>query len=151
MTLVAGIDVGNATTEIVVADISTSSSTPLRWDRARTRGPKGSAAAVAGAIDLLHRMERSASMRADLLVMAPQHPVHTRGAVLEDRAPDTGRVVVLAAGRATPAGRGTGIGRPVAVDTAPDPSLGPVVLVAPDPLGFKRTSDRVNDWIDANT
>jgi hypothetical protein len=149
VTLVAGIDVGNATTEIVVADVSTSPPTPLLWDRARTRGPKGSAAAIAGAIDLLHRMERTASLRADVLVMAPQHPVQTQGAVLEDHAPDTGRLVVLTAGRATPAGHGTGVGRPVAVDAPPDPSLGPVVLVAPDPLGFRVTSDRVNAWVDA--
>jgi hypothetical protein len=94
-------------------------------------------------------MERSAAVRAETLVMAPQHPVLTQGAVLEDRAPDTGRLVVLTAGRATPAGHGTGVGRPVAVEATPDPSLGRVVLVAPDPLGFRATSDRVNAWLDA--
>ena len=149
MRWVAGIDVGNATTEIVVADISPRRPVPHAWDRVPTRGVKGSEVSVAGAVDLLHRLERTAGVRADLLVMAPQRPVRTVSALVSDPAPDTGRLVRLSAGRATPAGRGYGVGRPIAVERRPDPSIGPVVLVASDPLGFRTTSRQVQSWVDS--
>ena len=147
MRWVAGIDVGNATTEIVLADISARRPVPLAWDRTPTRGVKGSEASVAGAVDLLHRIERTTGVRADLLVMAPQRPVRTVSAVVSDPAPDTGRLVRLSAGRATPSGRGYGVGQPIAVERSPDPSIGPVVLVASDPLGFRATSRQVQAWV----
>jgi hypothetical protein len=149
MTLVAGVDVGNATTEIVVADISTWPPTPIAWDRAPTRGRKGSSAAMAAAIDLLHRIERTASVRADVVVVAPQRAVDTSTTVLAEAPPDTGRLVLLGSGRATPAGEGCGVGRPVPVGSAPDPQLGPVVLVSADALGYRTTSAQVQAWIDA--
>ncbi len=148
MTLIAGIDVGNATTEIVIADISTSPPTPVAWDRAATRGRKGSAGAMTAAIDLLHRIERSASVRADVVVLAPQRPVDTATTLVAEPAPDTGRLALLGAGRATPAGEGSGVGRPVPVSADPATVVGPVVLVASDPLGYRATSQRVQLWID---
>jgi len=36
VTLVAGVDIGNATTEIVIVDLP--SARPVAWDRARTIG-----------------------------------------------------------------------------------------------------------------
>lgn len=149
MRWVAGIDVGNATTEIVVADVSTTPPTPVAWDRGPTRGSKGSATAIAGAVDLLHRLERSAGVSAEALVMAPQSPVRTESASLTAPAPDTGRLALLAAGQTTPSGRGSGVGRPASVEDEPDPSRGPVVLVARDPLAFRETAARVLAWIDA--
>lgn len=149
MTLVAGVDVGNATTEIVIADAATTPPTPVAWDRAPTRGRKGSVGSMAAAIDLLHRVERTTSLRADVVVLAPQRPVDTATTLVAEPAPDTGRLAVLGAGRATPAGEGSGVGRPVPVGSAPTTGLGPVVLVASDPLGYRATSVRVQSWIDA--
>ncbi len=149
MTLVAGIDVGNATTEIVIADTSTTPPTPVAWDRAATRGRKGSVGAMAAAVDLLHRIERTASVRADVVVLAPQRPVDTATTLVAEPPPDTGRLALLSAGRATPAGQGSGVGRPVPVSADPSTVVGPVVLVASDPLGYRATSERVQTWIDA--
>jgi hypothetical protein len=146
---VAGVDVGNATTEIVIADVSTSPPTPVAWDRTPTRGRKGSATAIHAAVDLLHRMERDAGVRADVVAVAPQRPVDTATTVLAEPAPHTGRLLLLGAGRATPAGRGVGVGIPVDVGATPDPGLGPVVLVASDPLGYRATSERVRAWVAA--
>ncbi len=145
--LVAGIDVGNATTEVVIADCSTVPPTPLGWDRAPTRGRKGSARALEAGVELLRRVERRIGVTADLLAFAPQHPVDTLSATVPSPPVDTGRLAVLASGRPTPSGRGVGVGRPVAVESAPDDTAGPVVLVATDPLGYAATAERVNSWL----
>ena len=149
MRLVAGIDVGNATTEVVVADVDATPITPVAWDRAPTRGEKGSLRSLHSALDLLHRIERRDALTIDAIAIAPQHPVHTTGAVVAERPPDTGRLITLSAGSGTPGGAGVAVGRPVPVEA--DPIVGelPVVLVARDPLGFRDTAVRVNRWIDA--
>lgn len=147
MTLVAGIDVGNATTEVVIADCSTVPPTPLAWDRAPTRGRKGSARALEAGVELLRRVERRVGLTADAIALAPQHPVDTLSATVPSPPVDTGRLAVLASGRPTPSGRGVGVGRPVAVELEPDAAAGPVVLVATDPLGYSATAAQVNSWL----
>jgi len=147
--LVAGIDVGNATTEVVIADCSTVPPTPLGWDRAPTRGRKGSARALEAGVELLRRVERRVGVTANLIAFAPQHPVDTLSATVASPPVDTGRLAVLASGRPTPSGRGVGVGRPVDVELAPDAAAGPVVLVATDPLGYAVTAERVNSWLSA--
>ena len=147
--LVAGIDVGNATTEVVVADVSVHPPLPVVWDRAPTRGAKGSYAALAAAVDLLHRIERRSGVRADLLAVTPQRPVDTTSAVLDEPAPDTGRLHLLATGGSTPGSPGLGVGRPVRAADDARSDLGPVVLVADDPLGYRRTVDDVRRWREA--
>lgn len=146
--LVAGIDVGNATTEVVLADVSVNPPRPIEWDRTPTRGTKGSSRAMSAAIDLLHRVERRAGAQGHTLAIAPQHPVTTVGALIEQPPEDTGRLTLLAAGTGTPGGAGLGVGRPIAV--AADPLVGePVVLVARDPLGYAATAAQVNRWIES--
>ncbi len=54
MGLVAGIDIGNSTTEIVI----TSGSEPIAWDRRPTRGMKGSEASIKAAVSLLQSLQR---------------------------------------------------------------------------------------------
>jgi hypothetical protein len=147
--LVAGLDVGNATTEVVVADVDVSPPLPVAWDRAPTRGQKGSRASIAAAVDLLHRIERRHGVRADLVAVTHQRPVDTTSAVLDEPAPDTGRLRLLATGASTPGGAGVGAGRPVRASDVAAPGLGPVVLVAEDPLGYRRTVDDVRRWREA--
>jgi hypothetical protein len=147
--LVAGLDVGNATTEVVVADVDARPPLPVAWDRAPTRGEKGSRASVVAAVELLHRIERRHGVRAGLVAVTPQRPVDTTSAVLDEPAPDTGRLRLLATGSSTPGGAGVGVGRPVRASDAADPAAGPVVLVSDDPLGYRRTVDDVHRWRDA--
>lgn len=151
MRVLAGIDVGNATTEIVLADPASTPPTPLAWDRAPTRGRKGSPGALTAAVELLERLERRHGLRAEVVVVTPQRPVDTRTAVLTEPAPDTGRLALLGAGRPTPGGAGLGVGRPVALEADPvaDDGRDAVVLVAADPLGYRRTAALVRDWIAA--
>ena len=147
--LVAGLDVGNATTEVVVADLDMEPPLPVAWDRAPTRGEKGSRASIVAAVELLHRIERRHGMRADLVAVTPQRPVDTTAAVLDEPAPDTGRLRLLATGSSTPGGAGVGIGRPVRAADRAEPGHGPVVLVAEDPLGYRTTVEDVRRWRDA--
>ena len=67
--LLAGIDVGNATTEVVIADTSVWPPRPVGWDRAPTRGRKGSTLAYAAAFDLLARLERQTELIASDVVL----------------------------------------------------------------------------------
>ena len=55
MTFVAGVDIGNSTTEIVIAE----GRTPIAWERRPTRGRKGSEDSVRSAAALLRKIERA--------------------------------------------------------------------------------------------
>jgi len=142
---VAGIDIGNATTEIVIAV----DGEPVLWDRMPTRGVKGSIASGEGAARLLARMERRLGRRVDLAVMTHQHPVDTSCVDIGLAPTSTGRLVVLSRGPLSPAGTGVGVGTPVPVEREPQAALGSVVLVATDPLGYRDTAQRVRQWRDA--
>ncbi|MDO8306752.1 MAG: diol dehydratase reactivase ATPase-like domain-containing protein [Actinomycetota bacterium] len=146
MTLVAGVDIGNSTTEIVIAD---EHGTPVRWDRRPTRGIKGSLDSGAGAARLLARMEVSLGRRADLVALTPQSPVTTMSAELPEPAVDTGRVMVVSTGSSTPAGTGLGAGRPVDIASTPAGGGEDIVLVARDPLGFQSTVAQARAWLHA--
>lgn len=142
MSAVAGIDIGNATTEIVIAV----EGQPVLWDRMPTRGVKGSIVSGEGAARLLARMERRLGRRVDLAVMTQQHPVDTSCIDIGLTPSSMGRLVVLSRGPLSPAGAGVGVGRPIRVEQEPRSGDGPVVLVASDPLGFRETVQRVARW-----
>ncbi len=143
--LAAGVDIGNTTTEIVVADLDADPPAPVVWDRRPTRGVKGSLEAAQGAARLLDRLERRAGAVCGLVLLTPQAPARTLLVGVDRAAPDTGRLRLLAAGSPTPAGAGYAVGRPVPVEDDPASCGGdePVVLVATDPMGFRRTAARV--------
>lgn len=145
-TVVAGVDVGNATTEVVLVDASVDPPLPLVWERTPTRGRKGSAAAASAAAVVVRRLARKADVEVDHVVVAPQQPVDSHALVLPLPAPDTGRLRVLASGSSTPGADGAGVGRPVDVEAEPGSVDGPVVLVARDPRGYRRTAERVTAW-----
>jgi hypothetical protein len=147
VTLVAGVDIGNSTTEIVIADASIDPPSPVAWDRVPTRGVKGSDAAARGAAALLGRLERRLGSRAEQVLMTPQAPVHTRPIDVPVANADTGVVTLLSSGVATPAGTGHGVGRPVdASGPVPFAGDGPVGLVARDPRGYAETVERIARW-----
>lgn len=104
MSTIAGIDIGNATTEIVIA----ADGRPVIWDRMPTRGVKGSIASGEGAARLLARMERRLGHRVDVAVMTRQHPVDTSCVDVGLAPTDTGLLVVLSRGPVSPAGSGFG-------------------------------------------
>ena len=147
MSLKAGIDVGNATTEVLIAEVGSEGPVPLAWDRRPTLGGKGSLRASEAAAALLARLERRHGVRVDEVLVTPQVATETAVTTRQRRGPDTGRLLVITGASGTPAGHGAGVGRPVHIDSMPQP--GPVVLVATDPLGFRHTVDRVAAWLAA--
>lgn len=113
--LVAGIDVGNSTTEVVLGRCHVDPAGAVEVvaaGRAPTRGAKGSPASLAGAAALVTRLERRHGVRAEVVVAAPLRPVTTSIATVPEAVPDTGRLSVVAAGAGTAGGVGVGAGRP---------------------------------------
>ena len=170
MTVVAGVDVGNATTEVVVL----ASGRLLGGDRLPTRGRKGSADSLRGAAALVRRIERRLGLRVDEARVAPLRAVDTATLTVPDIAPPTGRLRVLAAGVATPGGTGACVGVPLWLDRHDQPpsdpgsvvsgsglsssgatgsglaesglfasANGPVIAVVPPGLGYARAAERL--------
>ncbi|MFD0664567.1 hypothetical protein [Thermocatellispora tengchongensis] len=148
-------DVGNATTEVVVVK----DGVPVAWDRVLTRGPKGGPASLRGAAALVDRLERETGERVEEVVLAPLRPVSTATLALPAAAPDTGRLRVVAAASPTPAGEGVAVGRPLLPgdqtpgdaapgdktpgdktpgDTAPGDAA--VVALVPRAMGYERAA-----------
>lgn len=144
--LIAGVDVGNTTTEVVIIDTHSDPPELLAFDRVSTRGVKGSAEAFRGAAELVRRLERRIDRRIDLVSAAPQLPVTTRLASTSEAAPDTGRFEVLAAGGDTPGGVGVAVGIPVWGHTDVREFNQPIILLFPVGTGFRTIVTAVNDW-----
>ncbi len=149
MRLIAGVDVGNTTTEVVLADAAAHPPTPLAWDRAPTRGTKGSAASLAGAAALVRRLERRLARPAEVVCVAVQRPVETRTLSFAQPLPPTGRLRVIGTGGPTSRGEGVAVGTPVWVGQTPRSGGGPVVLLAAAGTGYSATAHAVQTWVAA--
>ena len=112
VSVVAGVDIGNATTEVVVLD----GGRLLGADRLPTRGRKGSADSLRGAAALVRRIERRLGTAVGEARIAPLRAVGTATLTIPAAVPATGRLRVLAAGVATPGGAGTCVGTPLWLD-----------------------------------
>jgi hypothetical protein len=135
VTVIAGVDVGNATTEVVL----TSGGTILAAARVPTRGRKGSADSVRGAAALVRRVERQAGCTVAEVRIAPLRAVDTAVVTVPDTVPPRGRLRVLAAGVATPGGTGACVGPPLLL-AGPGRSSTPSRLVPPAAAGGKDSS-----------
>ena len=113
VSVVAGVDIGNATTEVVLVD----GERVLGADRLPTRGRKGSAESLRGAAALVRRMERRLGATVAEARIAPLRAVGTATLTIPAVVPHTGRLRVLAAGVATPGGTGTCVGAPLWLKT----------------------------------
>jgi hypothetical protein len=145
--VVAGVDIGNATTEIVIVACGTGDAPViLAAGRAPTRGRKGSPESLRGAAALLRRVERQAGVAAtEARIAAPLRPVDTFVRIVADVPPSAGRLRVLAAGVATPGGAGACVGVPLllpAAGSAPATASGalsddmPVVALVPPGMQY---------------
>src|SRR5690348_3985838 len=109
MTVIAGVDVGNATTEVVLV----SAGKILGAGRVPTRGRKGSAGSLRGAAALVRRLERQLGCTVTEARIAPLRAVDTAVVTVPDAAAPAGRLRVLAAGVPTPGGAGCCVGPPL--------------------------------------
>jgi hypothetical protein len=161
VTVIAGVDVGNATTEVVLV----SGGKILAAGRMPTRGRKGSGDSLRGAAALVRRVERQAGCTITEARIAPLRPVDTAVVTVPDTAPPRGRLRVLAAGVATPGGAGTCVGPPLPLP-APDsprpgpsvewpsvewPSGAPVVAVVPVGVRYDQAAARLRELLAAGT
>jgi hypothetical protein len=126
LTVVAGVDVGNHTTEIVLARIRGGAVEPIAHTQAPTRGRKGSPESLAGAAALLQKTEVDTGVVADELLLAELRPVETATAPIPPASSPRSPVRSLRRPHAsTPAGVGAGVGRHVPLselrgDVGPD-------------------------------
>jgi Diol dehydratase reactivase ATPase-like domain/DD-reactivating factor swiveling domain len=137
--IIAGVDVGNATTEVaVLAD-----GRMLGVDRLPTRGRKGSAESLRGAAALVRRLERRHGWRVDEARIAPLRAVDTTSLTVPAIPPSTGRLRLLTAGVATPGGSGSCVGVPLWLGSSPQnpPMTRPLVAVVPPGLGYARAAE----------
>jgi Diol dehydratase reactivase ATPase-like domain/DD-reactivating factor swiveling domain len=121
VTVTAGVDVGNATTEVAFLD----GDRLLGVDRVPTRGRKGSEDSLRGAAALVRRLERRLGCHADQARVAPLRAVDTATMTIPPAPPDTGRLRLLTAGVATPGGSGAWAGVPLWLDRPLPPAAGP--------------------------
>lgn len=140
--IVAGLDVGNQTTELVVAEVDRAG--VIAWhgaSLARTSGVKGSRASVAAALALLE----AATPRPERVLVAELVPAVTGQLSFEAVAPAGGRLSALRVRGRTPGASGFAAGRlvPLAgLATAPD---GPLVVA----VGLEVEFDRAAATIEA--
>ena len=147
--LVAGVDIGNATTEVVLASASAAGPVPVAWDRTMTRGEKGSPTSVQGAAWMVRRLLRRTEGSLVAAAVAPLRPVRTAAASVPEPPPETGRFAILAAGARSPGGSGVGVGRPVPLSELPVSSDGPVVALVPTSFGFAAAALRLRELLAA--
>jgi Diol dehydratase reactivase ATPase-like domain/DD-reactivating factor swiveling domain len=153
VTVIAGVDVGNATSEVVLV----SGGTILGAGRMPTRGRKGSPDSLRGAAALVRRMERQLGGTVDEARIAPLRAVDTSVVTVPAAAPRDGRLRVLAAGVPTPGGTGVCVGPPLLIsgasaapgDTAPVDSL--VVAVVPSGQRYDEAAARLRALLAAGT
>lgn len=147
--VVAGIDVGNHTTEIVIARLNGDVVEPIAHGQAPTRGRKGSRESLEGAAALLHRIEVDANVSADQLVLATLRPVDTSTAPLPRASSPRSPVRSLRRPDArTPAGTGSAVGRHVRLDgLAGDVIDGPAIVSVDATTDFEVAAAKLTDAI----
>jgi hypothetical protein len=145
--LVAGVDVGNSTTEVAVARVQPGGEPQwLFVGRCPTTGPKGSADCIAGIAELLARAERRLGARPELGLLAELHPVKTD--LLE-----LGRIEELALEHTaiarpaseTPSGTGVAAGRLTRLEDLGGPPAAHEVIAVVGPVDFAAAATELDD------
>jgi len=161
VTVIAGVDVGNATTEVVLV----SGGKILGAGRVPTRGRKGSPGSLRGAAGLVRRLERQLGCAVGEARIAPLRAVDTSVMTVPEALAPAGRLRVLAVGVPTPGGAGACVGPPLllaelsrANRSLTDPSLtdpGPpdamAVAVVPRGLRYDEAAARLRALLATGT
>ncbi|WP_148572351.1 diol dehydratase reactivase ATPase-like domain-containing protein [Nocardioides caldifontis] len=149
--VVAGIDIGNSTTEVVLLRPGRGGGEVVAHSRSLTRGDKGSPESVEAAARLVQRLARNHDLRIRLAAVAPLRAVHTGCRTVHDPAPDTAPLHVLTARAPTAAGDAAAAGRPVPLDRLADERAGgdAVVVLAGEDQGYREVAERVTASLQA--
>jgi hypothetical protein len=148
VTVVAGVDIGNSTTEVVLVEAG-SQLTPLAVRRLPTVGHKGSKESVEAAAALLLEVERAAGRTAKTVATAELRPVDTLDVVVPLGAPAPSAVRRI--DRAlTPAGEGFAAARHVRLSELRGRLAGePVIVSVPAECGYEEAAGRLRAALDA--
>lgn len=151
MTVWAGVDIGNSTTEVVLCRAASpvASLTPPKLEvvasaRTPTRGGKGSLRAVQGAAHLVRRLADGHGVSVDRAAFAPTPPVHSSVERVQLETARTGRLAIATRSAATTAGDAAGVGIPVPVEQLLSRTDGAVVACAGGEFGYADVAGRVN-------
>jgi hypothetical protein len=152
VTVIAGVDVGNATTEVVLV----AGGKILGAGRVPTRGRKGSPGSLRGAAALVRRLERQLGGAVGEARIAPLRAVDTAVVTVPETAGPTGRLRVLAAGVPTPGGTGACVGPPFRLGDAAPGGAAPgdaadVVAIVPAGLRYDEAAIRLRALLAAGT
>lgn len=149
MRVVAGVDIGNTTTEVVVSPFDADPA-ELTAVRAMTRGRKGSAESIAAAGQLLTRTLRRLDATLVCAAVAPLLPVESEVRLLAEPPLDTGRLRVVRRGASTARGDGAASGTAVTVTELPG-AAGEVVAVVPATVPYAEAARLVRTALGAGT
>src|SRR5439155_5370588 len=145
--LVAGVDVGNSTTEIAVARVEPGGEPEwLFVARRATTGTKGSAACAAGVADLLARADRRLGERPHITLLAELHPVETgllELGLIEELALE--RTAIARPASETPSGSGVGAGRLVRLQDLLEPAEPETVIPIVEDTDFEAAGAALRD------
>jgi hypothetical protein len=143
---VAGIDVGNHTTEIVLARVGSGTVEQIEHGQAATRGRKGSRESLEGAAALLHSLEIESGTSAELLLLAALRPVDTSTAPIPPASSPRSPVKSLRKiDASTPAGTGLGVGRNVPLaDLAGAVRGGPTIVSVGAAIDFEVAASEIS-------
>ena len=146
MTVWAGIDIGNASTEVVLCRETSPGGTELIASaRIPTRGGKGSVAALEGAARRTKRLERQHRVCIDRAVCCPTAPAASWVGRTQMEQPRTGPLRVVTRSSATTAGDGSGVGVPVRVeDLRTSSARDSVIVCAGRENDYRQVSAAVN-------
>ena len=148
--VVAGVDVGNHTTEIVLARVRGRTVEPIAHGQTPTRGRKGSRESLEGTAALLHRLEVDAAVTADELLLSALRPVDTATAPIPPPSSPRSPVRSLRGTQAsTPAGTGSGVGRNVPLTSLRDDVIdGPAIVSVDATTDFEVAAREISAAVD---
>lgn len=148
--IVAGIDIGNHTTEILLASVQDGFVTTIAHDQAPTRARKGSVESLRGAAALLRKIEVDAGFDAEELLLSALRPVDTATAPIPPAFSPSSPVRSLRRPDAsTPAGAGYGVGQHVRLaDLAGQVDEGPVVVSVDDTTDFEDAAREITSAVE---
>ena len=147
--IVAGIDVGNHTTEVVLARVRDGAVESITHGQAPTRGRKGSPESLEGAAALLHKLEVDATVTIDQLLLATLRPVDTSTVPLPPASSPRSPLRSLRKPDArTPAGTGSAVGRHVPLaELAGNVKHGPAIVSVDATTDFEVAARDISDGV----
>lgn len=141
--VVAGIDIGNSTTEVVLVEPATG--VVAASVRRVTQGVKGSQESVAAAARAVSRLQRRHRLRLVAGAVAPLHPVRTSSRARALAGPDLGPLLLASREASTAAPGEAGLGRPLPIGRlAGDQGSEPAIVVVPGDVGYRQAAALLN-------